>query len=79
MEKGITKDPGTALSGLIAMALVGILVIGGGMAASGLVSSSWLRVVTGLAFLAGFSWLALEAGKVVREGLKGTAEKRGSR
>jgi hypothetical protein len=75
MEKGSTTDPRTALSGLIAMALVGILVIGGGMAVSGLVSSSWLQVVAGVAFLTGFSWLALEAGKVVREALRGTSGK----
>jgi hypothetical protein len=73
MGKGITTNPGVALSGLIAMAMVGILFIGGGMALNGLVSNSWFRVITGLGFLAGFSWIAWEAGEVVRKALKHSA------
>jgi hypothetical protein len=71
MDKGITSNPDVALSGLIAVAWVGVLFIGGGLAVNGAVSGAWTQAIGGLAYLLFLSWLIWEAGQVVRKALKG--------
>jgi hypothetical protein len=70
MDKGITTDPGVALMGLIALAWVGVLFVGGGLIVDGLLSGAWVRTLGGAAYLLGFSWMIWEAGRVVRKALK---------
>lgn len=69
MQKGFTQDPNVALTGLISMALLGVLTIGGGLVVTGFVDGSWIRIVGGTVLLTGLSWMVWEAGQVVRKGL----------
>lgn len=70
MRSGITQDPHVALSGLVAMAVFGVLAVGGGLMASGLIDGSWIRVAGGAGFIAGLSWMTWQAGLVVRASLR---------
>jgi hypothetical protein len=70
MDKGITTNPDAALSGLIAVAWVGVLFVGGGLAVDGVLNGAWIRVLGGIAYLVGFSWMIWEVGQVVRKALK---------
>jgi hypothetical protein len=70
MDKGITTNPDAALSGLIAVAWVGVLFVGGGLAVDGVLNGAWVRVLGGAAYLLGFSWMIWEAGQVVRKAVK---------
>lgn len=74
METGFTKDPDVALSGLIAMALFGVFLIGGGLFVSGIVDGAWVRIIGGVVWLAGLSWMVWQAGQVVRGALKGRSD-----
>lgn len=78
MEKGFTQDPNVALTGLISIALLGVLVIGGGLVVSGFVEGAWIRIVGGAVLLTGLSWMVWQAGRVVRKGLINLIVKRGS-
>jgi hypothetical protein len=66
----VTSNPDVALSGLIALAFLGILVIAGGLAVNGAISGSWIQVVGGVVLLAYLSWMTWMAGQVVRKALK---------
>jgi hypothetical protein len=70
MDKGITTNPDVALSGLIAVAWVGVLIIGGGLAVDGVLSRAWIRATGGAAYVLLFSWMIWEAGRVVRKALR---------
>lgn len=70
MRTGTTKDPHVALSGLVALAVFGVLTVGGGLMASGLMDGSWIRVVGGAGFIAGLSWMTWQAALAVRAGLR---------
>lgn len=70
MGRWVTSNPDVALSGLIAVAFLGSLVIGGGLAVDGAISGSWIQAVSGVALLAYLSWMIWMAGQVVRKALK---------
>jgi hypothetical protein len=71
MDKGITTNPDAALSGLIAVAWVGVLVVDGGLAVDGLLNGAWARALGGAAYLLGFSWMIRETGQVIRKAVMG--------
>lgn len=77
METGFTRDPNAALSGLVGIALLGVLVIGGGLIVTGLLDRSWFRVLSGAVLLVVLCWATWQAGQVVRRRLeKGTGKER---
>ncbi len=69
MQRGITYDPGVALSGLIAVALLGVLFLGVGLIVDGLFSHSWIRTLFGAVYILVLSWLVWHAGQVIRRSL----------
>lgn len=70
MKSGFTNDPNVALTGLLSISLLGVLVVGGGLAIAGVLEGSWFQVAGG-ALLAGYlSWMVWQAGRVVRHALK---------
>lgn len=72
MRRGLTEDPNVGLTGLISMALLGVLLIGGGTFADGLLERSWLRMAAGVVLLVGLSSMVWRAGRVVRRSLETT-------
>lgn len=69
MGHGFTRDPGVALSGLVSLAFLGVLVVGGGLIASGLIDGSRLQAASGAVLFVGLSAMIFRAGRVVRHGL----------
>lgn len=70
MKNGFTTDPYAALAGLIGIALLGLLVIGGGLIVSGLNDRSWIQMVGGAVLWVGLSWMTWQAGRVIRRALR---------
>lgn len=70
MRAGFTDDPNVALTGLISIALLGVLVICGGLMIGGVLESSWLQTAGGALLMGYLSWMVWQAGQVVRQSLK---------
>lgn len=70
MRNGFTDDPHVALTGLLSIALLGVLVVGGGLMVAGVLEGSWLQAVAGALLLGYLSWMVWQAGHVVRYSLR---------
>lgn len=69
MKSGFTNDPNVALTGLVSVALLGVIVMCGGLAIDGVLDRSWFQVSAGVLLLAYLSWMVWQAGHVVRRSL----------
>lgn len=70
MGTGFTDDPNGALSGLLSIALLGVVVICGGLMIHGVLEGSWFQLTAGALLLTYLSRMVWQAGRVVRHFLK---------
>lgn len=70
MRAGFTDDPNVALTGLLCIALLGVLVMCGGLMIGGVMEGAWLQIASGALLLGYLSWMVWQAARVVRRSLK---------
>lgn len=65
----VMDDPHASLTGLVAIAMLGVLGAGGTIVADGLLRGSWLSVAAGVLVASFCPWLVYRGGRTVREHL----------
>ena len=69
MKSGFTEDPQVALTGLLSVALLGVLSIFGGLLLVGLMERSLIQALGGALVGSYMSWMVWQAGRVLRNAL----------
>lgn len=75
MKSGFTNDPDVALTGLVSVALLGVIVICGGIVVGGVLERSLIQISAGVLLLAYLSWMVWQARHVVRCSLEDVERK----
>lgn len=65
----ITDDPRAALTGLVSLAVLGILGVGGILVVDGAMNGSWLEITGGVAVIAFPVWGIFQGARTIKQHL----------